>query len=279
MENLNNQLNDNDIIQFFKCNGISIARRFNKIYINKHNPAILDYMYQRFNDISDETPIAEIFYRIEHKIEYHPKCLVCGKPVKFNHGYGSFCSRNCKYSEKGRNIWINKLKETMQERYNVDFTLQSDTLKKQMISNLQEKYGVDNVFQLNNVKEKIVQTSLEKYGVDRPQKHIVIKNKIKNTQYERYYSNTEEAKILKKIKNKKSEATMMKHYGVKHALQNKNLLERMKQNNVAKYGVEYIFHKKDFREKTIKTCIEKYGSMEKFHQYVYDQVFKSLVKK
>ena len=81
----------------------------------------------------------------------------------------------------------------------------------------------------------------------------------------------------------KKKGTMIKKYGVEHASQNKDILNKtkeyfikkygvdnpaknqqiknkQKQTNLKKYGVEYIIHNKKSKEKMINTNLEKYGT-------------------
>ena len=80
-------INDEYIKSFLMPNGIVISHYTNEKYINKHNPEILTYLYNRFNDIDDNTTISEILYRICNKIEVVPKCPVCGKRLQFKSKY------------------------------------------------------------------------------------------------------------------------------------------------------------------------------------------------
>jgi len=80
----------------------------------------------------------------------------------------------------------------------------------------------------------------------------------------------------------KQKATMLEKYGVEHASQNKEIINKIKtgflekygvinpsqleevknkqrKTNLEKYGVEYIVHNKESKEKMINTNIQKYG--------------------
>lgn len=240
-------------------NGIVISHYTNEKYINKHNPEILTYLYNRFNDIDDNTTISEILYRICNKIEVVPKCPVCGKRLQFKSKYGVFCSRKCKYSDKGKLYWKEQITNTMKEKYGVEHALQLDKFKNKLEENNIKKYGVKNVFQTIDVKNKIINTNIERYGVCRAQKSDKVRNKIRDTFNEKYYSGTDEANKLKDIKMRKSKETMMKHYGVEHALQNKDIMQNLINYNIKKYGVQCVLSNKDIREKGYETMLEKYG--------------------
>ena len=252
-------INDEYIKSFFMPNGIVISHYTNEKYINKHNPEILTYLYNRFNDIDDNTTISEILYRICNKIEVVPKCPVCGKRLQFKSKYGVFCSRKCKYSDKGKLYWKEQITNTMKEKYGVEHALQLDKFKNKLEENNIKKYGVKNVFQTIDVKNKIINTNIERYGVCRAQKSDKVRNKIRDTFNEKYYSGTDEANKLKDIKMRKSKETMMKHYGVEHALQNKDIMQNLINYNIKKYGVQCVLSNKDIREKGYETMLEKYG--------------------
>lgn len=252
-------INDEYIKSFLMPNGIVISHYTNEKYINKHNPEILTYLYNRFNDIDDNTTISEILYRICNNIEVVPKCPICGKRLQFKSKYGVFCSRKCKYSDKGKLYWKEQITNTMKEKYGVEHALQLDKFKNKLEENNIKKYGVKNVFQTTDVKNKIINTNIERYGVCRAQKSDKVRNKIRDTFNEKYYSGTEEANKLKEIKMQKSKDTMMEHYGVEHALQNKDIMQNLINYNIKKYGVQCVLSNKDIREKGYKTMLEKYG--------------------
>ena len=249
-------INDEYIKSFLMPNGIVISHYTNEKYINKHNPEILTYLYNRFNDIDDNTTISEILYRICNKIEVVPKCPVCGKRLQFKSKYGVFCSRKCKYSDKGKLYWKEQITNTMKEKYGVEHALQLDKFKNKLEENNIKKYGV---FQKIDVKNKIINTNIERYGVCRAQKSDKVRNKIRDTFNEKYYSGTDEANKLKEIKMQKSKETMMKHYGVEHALQNKDIMNYVKAKNIQNFGYASPLQNKEIREKCYETMLEKYG--------------------
>ena len=85
----------------------------------------------------------------------------------------------------------------------------------------------------------------------------------KELRYTKYIQNTKNfTKLycccLKCASNKKKE-TMLRNYGVEHALQNKNLLEKSKQTCKKNYGVEHPLQKEDLLKKSQNTCLENYG--------------------
>ena len=57
----------------------------------------------------------------------------------------------------------------------------------------------------------------------------------------------------------KSEATQLARYGVKHAAQNEEIKKRTQDNFEAKYGVKTPFQLPDFQKKSTETCLKRYG--------------------
>ena len=226
--------NDEECIEFYNQNlkgkGLKI------ISLNKKCPDFLTYIRNRFNDTTGNEMVRELIYRIEYEIEEHPKCPVCGKLLEFykrEWKYKSFCSKQCKNSDKGKQVIQQKTVETNLKRYGCEVSSQN-----------------------KEVKEKMKQTCLEKYGVDNPFKSKEIQNKAKQTCIDRY--SVEYAMQNNDIKQKNKE-TCLKKYGVEYVTQTELFKQKSKESCLEKYGVEYTFQIDTFREKTIKTCLEKYG--------------------
>ena len=88
--------------------------------MNKKYPDFLTYIRNRFNDTTGNEMVRELIYRIEYEIEEHPKCPVCGKLLEFykrEWKYKSFCSKQCKNSDKGKEIIQQKTIDTNLKRY------------------------------------------------------------------------------------------------------------------------------------------------------------------
>lgn len=58
---------------------------------------------------------------------------------------------------------------------------------------------------------------------------------------------------------KKSKDTMLRRYGVEHALQNKDILAEMHENNLHKYGVSNPMQNSEIKQKAVNTNLQKYG--------------------
>lgn len=272
--------NDEECIEFYNQNlkgkGLKI------ISLNKKCPDFLTYIRNRFTDTTSNEMVRELIYRIENKLEEIPKCPVCGKPLAFykrEWKYKSFCSKQCKNSDKGKQVIQQKtidtnltrygckvssqnqevkekMKQTCLEKYGVDCTLKDKNIKNKTIHTWLLNYGVSHPRKSDKIKQKTKQTCLEKYGVDNPFKSKEIQNKAKQTCIDRY--SVEYAMQNNDIKQKNKE-TCLKKYGVEYVTQTELFKQKSKESCLEKYGVEYTFQVDTFREKTIKTCLEKYG--------------------
>lgn len=97
-----------------------------------------------------------------NNLKFRPKCLTCGKEIKFGNrfdrgGYGDFCSIEC----VNNNIpeMLNRIKKTNQERHNVDFfPSHPDFITKRNKTKL-ERYGDENYNNMGKSKK----TKLERY--------------------------------------------------------------------------------------------------------------------
>ena len=226
--------NDEECIEFYNQNlkgkGLKI------ISLNKKCPDFLTYIRNRFNDTTGNEMVRELIYRIEYEIEEHPKCPVCGKLLEFykrEWKYKSFCSKQCKNSDKGKQVIQQKTVETNLKRYGCEVSSQNKEVKEKMKQTCLEKYGVDNPFKLKEIQNKAKQTCIDRYSVEYAMQNNDIKQKNKET--------------------------CLKKYGVEYVTQTELFKQKSKESCLEKYGVEYTFQIDTFREKTIKTCLEKYG--------------------
>ena len=179
--------NDEECIEFYNQNlkgkGLKI------ISLNKKCPDFLTYIRNRFTDTTGNEMVRELIYRIEYEIEEHPKCPVCGKLLEFykrEWKYKSFCSKQCKNSDKGKEIIQQKTVETNLKRYGCEVSSQNKEVKEKMKQTCLEKYGVDCTLKDKNIKNKTIHTWLLNYGVSHPRKSDKIKQKTKQTCLEKY---------------------------------------------------------------------------------------------
>ena len=186
------------------------------------------------------------------------KCVVCQKPTSYNKKhkrYALFCSKECRFSEKGKEIirnkkqttYKNKTKEdiqgildkrkrTVNEKYGVDNPFQSETIKSKSIDKRkktnQERYGTEYVFQSDEIKTKIKETNQERYGVDNPMHSDEIKDKVKKTNQGRY--------------------------GVDNVFQSDEIKTKIKKTNQERYGVDSLLLSPEFRKANYQKQRENY---------------------
>ena len=190
--------NDEECIEFYNQNlkgkGLKI------ISLNKKCPDFLTYIRNRFNDTTGNEMVRELIYRIENKLEEIPKCPVCGKPLAFykrEWKYKSFCSKQCKNSDKGKEIIQQKTVKTNIEKYGCNVGSQSEKVKEKMKQTCLKKYGADCSLKNKNIKNKAIETWLLHYGVEHPtqNKKIMLKafdNRIKSMKGHRFSKKEDE---------------------------------------------------------------------------------------
>ena len=229
------------------------------ISLNKKCPDFINYIRNRFTDTTGNEMVRELIYRIEHKIEEHPKCPVCGKLLEFykrEWKYKSFCSQECKNSDKGKKVIQQKAIETNLKRYGCKVSSQNQEVKEKMKQTCLEKYGVDCTLKDKNIQNKTIHTWLLNYGVNHPCKSDKIKEKAKETCLQKY--GVDNPFKLKEIQNK-AKQTCLKKYGVKYAMQSDQIKKKNKNTCLTNYGVEYVTQTDSFKQKSKKSCLEKYG--------------------
>ena len=165
-------------------------------WLEKNHPdelnLILNYCQ---NKLPDNSTLKEKIWFYFHKLSARPKCLSCGKEIKFSgrfdRGYNNFCSINC--INQNKELMVDMVKKSMQKKYGVNFYPQhTNFIEKQRLTKKQ-KYGNENYnnvekiketkkikygFENYNNKEKYRETSLKKYGFDNFTKTKEYKKKI-----------------------------------------------------------------------------------------------------
>lgn len=183
-----------------------------------------------------------------------------------------------------------KAKQTNLKRYGVDNPRKSKEVQEKARQTNLKKYGVEHPAQAKEVQEKARQTNLKKYGVEHPAQSKEVMDKMKKTTMERYgFENASQSYEIKEKRKK----TFLERYGVESVSQLSEFKEenhkKMKQTNLKKYGVEYPAQAKEIREHMKKTNLEKYGyeftvttpelqekaKQTNLEKYGVDNVFKS----
>ena len=178
------EITDDIIKELFKSKRYTYNPNILRRYINriegKYNKDIYKYLINRYDD-SDS--LKETLYRIYNRIEQHPICPVCGKPLIFKGKFLKFCSNICAQSSGEIR---QKIMKTCLEKYGTISTTQNKKIRDKIKNTCLEKYGVDNPAKLKENKEKVKQTCLKKYEGIAPICNHNIKNQIKQTCLEKY---------------------------------------------------------------------------------------------
>lgn len=247
-------MSNQELIEYLTDNSGEYNKRINRKYLEIHDLNILHILYNVYDDLSKETPVYEIYYRLKNNLKKRPVCIICGKPVKYTSGhYAKFCSKECQYSDLGKKITKDiKIKSNL-EKYGVEHTSQLkgvtdkrtksradhvNKIQQHVRESLYKKYGAYDVMHIPHILQKIKDTNLKKYGVEFPLQQLKKEN----------------SEIYQKISQ-----TCINKFGVDSPLKNKEVREKIKQTNIQKYGVDYLFKSNIIKEKIKQTNIQKYG--------------------
>lgn len=195
---------DNEIIsKYIDLNNNSIKNNYQ--YWKNIDLEDKEYIENRFKHISN-IKLSECLYMIYHNLENRPKCPVCNKDIsldKFSYGYKIFCSNECKYSDIGKQIILNKQKKTCLQKYGVDNPMKNEQIKNKAIENCKQtnikKYGVEYNLQRDDVRQDIINTVKNKTGYKYA---FNDKEKVLNTLHEKYGNNIDNVFQIEFVKNK-----------------------------------------------------------------------------
>ena len=247
-------MSNQELIEYLTDNSGEYNKRINRKYLETHDLNILHILYNVYDDLSEKTPVYEIYYRLKNNLKKRPVCIICGKPVKYTSGhYAKFCSKECQYSDLGKKITKDiKIKSNL-EKYGVEHTSQLkevtnkrtksradhvDKIQQHVRESLYKKYGAYDVMHIPHILQKIKDTNLKKFGVEFPLQQLKKEN----------------SEIYQKISQ-----TCINKFGVDSLLKNKEVIEKIKQTNIQRYGVDNPLKNKEIREKIKQTNIQKYG--------------------
>ena len=247
-------MSNQELIEYLTDNSGEYNKRINRKYLETHDLNILHILYNVYDDLSEKTPVYEIYYRLKNNLKKRPVCIICGKPVKYTSGhYAKFCSKECQYSDLGKKITKEiKIKSNL-EKYGVEHTSQLkevtdkrtksradhvNEIQQHVRESLYKKYGAYDVMHIPHILQKIKNTNLKKFGVEFPLQQLKKEN----------------SEIYQKISQ-----TCINKFGVDSLLKNKEVREKIKQTNIQRYGVDNPLKNKEIREKIKQTNIQKYG--------------------
>ena len=270
-------MSNQELIEYLTDNSGEYNKRINRKYLETHDLNILHILYNVYDDLSEKTPVYEIYYRLKNNLKKRPVCIICGKPVKYTSGhYAKFCSKECQYSDLGKKITKEiKIKSNL-EKYGVEHTSKLkevtdkrtksradhvNEIQQHVRESLYKKYGAYDVMHIPHILQKIKNTNLKKFGVEFPLQQLKKENseiyqKISQTCINKFGvdSPLKNKEVREKIKQ-----TNIQKYGVDNLFKNDIIKEKIKQTNIQKYGVDYLFKSNIIKEKIKQTNIQKYG--------------------
>lgn len=201
--------------------------------------------------------------------------------------------------------WVKLLKKNNPDTYSFIDSLEGSTISEKAYFYIHKKFkyclncnnktifinirkGFSDFCSITCNKDYRNKNSLKNYNLKNSQpekcKHPdctnIITKRRKNGAFELYCSTKCKGSGNSIFSREKSKQTMLKNYGVEHALQSTEIVNNMKQNNMQKYGVEHIMHKKEFVENQKKAMLEKYGfcsTLENKERYL-EQLKKTCLK-
>lgn len=179
--------------------------------------------------------------------DHHHPCPVCGKDVMTNDPKRQNCACSRKCGQQMGNI---ARKITFQERYGVDNPSHIDEVREKISSKLKEQRSkADPIYKICEVcgKEFQLQWPYNQHtcsskcrGIYRKQNGIskAVYEKASATNAERYGVNNPGQ--VEEFREKRDDAIEAK-YGVRHALQNPDLLKKMSNTVKEHFGVDWVF--------------------------------------
>ena len=238
-------MSNQELIEYLTDNSGEYNKRINRKYLETHDLNILHILYNVYDDLSEKTPVYEIYYRLKNNLKKRPVCIICGKPVKYTSGhYAKFCSKECQYSDLGKKIAKEiKIKSNL-EKYGVEHTSQLkevtdkrtksradhvNKIQQHVRESLYKKYGAYDVMHIPHILQKIKDTNFKKYGVEFPLQQLKKEN----------------SEIYQKISQ-----TCINKFGIDSPLKNKEVREKIKQTNIQKYGVDNPLKNKEIWKKS-----------------------------
>ena len=162
------------------------------------------------------------------------KCIFCensfDKSLNKLHKQRNFGCITC-----AKDLKFERIKNTMVDKYGVEYAAQNETCMNKMKATTLKKYGVENANQSQEIKEKIKKSNLEKYGFEYGLQSEEVKEKRRDTNLEKYgFVNPLQREEIKE----KSKNTCLKKYNVEYPCQCPEIYE--KQNKNSYYLKDYI---------------------------------------
>jgi len=183
-------------------------------------------------------------------------CEKCAKIIGFDRIKNTMVEKyGVEYAAQSQ-IFRDKMKDSNIQKYGVEHAMKSEEIKNKVKQTNLETYGVEYGLQNEKVKEKRINTNIEKYGVKYQLQRQEIKDQIKQTNMEKFGVEYVSQSIAIKDKCKN---TNMERYGVEHFTQTDIMKEKTIQTNMERYGVEYNLQREEIKEKSKQTNLQRYG--------------------
>lgn len=191
-----------------------------------------------------------------------PQCPICSKPIRFMtdvYKWSEVCSVKCavklNYQKNGEGIKA-KLKETMMNRYGVEYGAQVAGFKEKYHKTSQKNCGEDHHLKTKEGMKKFEERMLESTGFRNPLFNPEVKEKIKQTMLDRYgVTNPARSPELRDLYM----ATLQINYGVGVPMKSKEIRDRYVQTSLANWGTESPSKHPQVKEKYKNSCLSKYG--------------------
>jgi len=200
--------------------------------------ARLKYDYEMLKNICDDGNVTLL---VDYKDKYVTrdtriigKCILCensfNKSLNKLHKQRNFGCETC-----AKILKFERIKNTMTDKYGVEYAAKSEHFKNKMKSTNLERYGVEHAVQSEEIKDKIKKTNLEKYGFEYGLQNEGVKEKRRLSNLEKYgFENPLQREEIKE----KSKKTCLNKYGVEYPSQNNEVYEKI--NKTSYYIKEYI---------------------------------------
>ncbi len=124
----------------------------------------------------------------------------------------------------------------MNDRYGVDYAMQSATLVQKYKDSLESSYGVTHPSQSKEIYKNRNKAMVDKYGVKHAMQSPILVDRYKQSMNNHYGVDyplqSEEVRSA-------MQQTMMQRYGKQFSAQVDYIFEKLKQTNLDRYGVEY----------------------------------------
>lgn len=165
-------------------------------------------------------------------------CELCGEKKRFigkeNLMYKQYCGICAKKSESSKE----KRRNTNINKFGVNAPIQNKIYMQKLKNTISEKYGVDNISKLDKIKKLKKEIYNKKYGSNTPLQNEEIKEKQKHTVKNKYNVENVSQIELTKLKRK---ITYLNKYGEINPTKNKNISSKISKTKI-KNMYEYINH-------------------------------------